>query len=483
MAPAFPLSTMPGKLHPVVLCGGAGSRLWPMSRQLLPKQFLPLVSEKSLLQDTVLRAARVAGAAAPVVVSNHEHRFLVAEQLQEAGVKPGALILEPAGRNTAPAVTAAALHLRAADPDGLMLVLASDHAITDIDAFAAAVAEAARIARLGHLVTFGLTPTAPATGYGYIELGDALPGSLQGFRIRRFVEKPDLATAREYVASGRFLWNSGMFVFPVRLYLEELARLRPDILAATEAAVQRAARDLDFLRLDAAAFTACPAQSVDYAVMEKTGKGAVVKAEMGWSDVGSWSALWDLAAKDAGGNVARGDVELQDTAGSYIRADSRLVYVLGMKDVLVVETDDAVLVADRSRAEGVKDAVERLQKERRSEHVSHSRVYRPWGYYESVDAGPRFQVKRLMVKPGHALSLQRHRQRAEHWVVVSGKARVTRGDDVFDVAENESTYIPPMTKHRLENATTEPLLLVEVQSGSYLGEDDIERFEDRYDRS
>jgi mannose-1-phosphate guanylyltransferase/mannose-6-phosphate isomerase len=471
-----------GKLHPVILCGGAGTRLWPMSRRLLPKQYLPLVGERTMLQDTALRLAGLPECAAPLVVSNAEHRFLVAEQLKSVDVRPEVQILEPVGRNTAPAVAAAALHVAASDPDGVLLVLSSDHAITKVPAFHAAIDAAVRAAQKDFLVTFGIQPAHPATGYGYIEVGEAIPGEPGVARIARFVEKPDAAKAAQYLASGRFLWNSGMFVLRARRFLDELKRLRPDILAATEKAYAAAARDMDFLRLDAKAFEACPAESIDYAVMEKTPGGAVVRADIGWSDVGSWSALWELGEKDASRNVTRGDAHLHDTANSYVWAGSRLVYVLGLDGVLVVETDDAVLVGDRSRAQEVKDIVESLDAKKRSEHVSHSRVYRPWGYYESIDAGPRFQVKRLMVKPGEALSLQMHHHRAEHWVVVSGTARVTRGDEVLTISENESTYIPLGTKHRLENPGKVPLYLIEVQSGGYLGEDDIVRFEDRYKR-
>jgi mannose-1-phosphate guanylyltransferase/mannose-6-phosphate isomerase len=453
-----------------------------MSRRLLPKQFLPLVTERTLLQDTVLRLGALRECEKPIVISNNEHRFLVAEQLNELGVRPAVQILEPLGRNTAPAAAVAALHIRKDDPDGLLLVLPSDHAIADTAAFRDAVLAAQRAAEKGLLVTFGIRPTHPATGYGYIEQGEPLAGDARTFRIRRFVEKPDARKASEYLASGGFLWNSGMFVFSVRRFLEELGRLRPDILAAAEKTLAGAVRDLDFLRLDAKAFEACPADSIDYAVMEKTSAGAVVSADIGWSDVGSWSALWEIGKKDGLGNVTRGDAQLHDASGCYLWAGSRLVYLLGVKDLLVVETDDAVLVGERSRAQEVKDIVERLDQKRRSEHVSHTRVYRPWGYFESIDAGERFQVKRIMVKPGEALSLQMHRQRAEHWVVVSGRAHITRGDKVFDLAENESTFIPLGTKHRLENATDEPLYLIEVQSGSYLGEDDIVRFEDRYRR-
>jgi mannose-1-phosphate guanylyltransferase / mannose-6-phosphate isomerase len=473
---------MAARIHPVILSGGSGTRLWPMSRRSLPKQFLPLVGERTMLQETVRRVSGVAGCAAPIVVSHTDHRFIVAEQLQALGVRPDVQILEPAGRNTAPAVAVAALHASRAEPDAILLVLPSDHIIVNEAAFRDAVAAAARAARRGLLVTFGIQPSHPDTGFGYIELGDALPGEREAFAIRRFVEKPPLDKARAFVESGRFVWNSGMFVLGARRYLEELGRLRPAILAAATKALDTAGKDLDFLRLDKDAFLASPSESIDYAVMEQTAAGAVVRADLGWNDVGSWSALWQVGAKDADGNLVRGDVELHDAAGCYLRADSRLVYALGVRDLVVVETDDAVLVADRARTQEVKDAVEKLDRGKRTEHVTHTRVYRPWGYYESVDAGPRFQVKRIMVKPKQALSLQMHQMRAEHWVVVSGVARVTRGEEVFDLRENESTYIPLGVKHRLENASDVPLYLIEVQSGSYLGEDDIVRFEDRYKR-
>ena len=466
---------------PVILCGGAGSRLWPMSRRLLPKQFLPLVTERSLLQDTALRARGIAGAGAPIVVTNAEHRFLVGDQLAELGVAPAAVLLEPEGRNTAPAVAAAALFAMRADPEAVLLVQPADHRIGDERAFRAAVGEAVTQARQGFLVTFGVPPTEPATGYGYIEAGEPLGG--EAFRVRRFVEKPPLERAREFLAQGGFYWNSGMFVFQAKRYLEELGRTRPEILAAARAALEHAVRDLDFLRLDAKAFAASPADSVDYAVMERTSHGAMVRADMQWSDVGSWDALWEAGAKDGGGNVARGDVALGDARGCYVLASDRHISLLGAQDLVVVETDDAVLVAARSRAQDVKEIVERLDRAQRTEHVSHTRVHRPWGYYEGVDAGPGFQVKRLMVKPGHRISLQRHRRRAEHWVVVSGVARVTRDDEVIELKPNQSTYIPAGMRHRLENAGAEPLLIVEVQSGDYLGEDDIERFEDSYNRS
>ena len=471
---------MSSSIVPVILCGGSGSRLWPMSRRLLPKQFLPLAGQHTLFQDTALRTRGLSGAGAPIVVTNAEQRFLAADQLAEIGAAPRALLLEPVGRNTAPAVAAAALAAVREDPSAVLLVQPSDHVIGDVAAFHAAVTQAAAAARDGYLVTFGITPTEPATGYGYIEAGEPIAGDV--FRVRRFVEKPNADKARAFLAQGGFYWNSGMFVFRAARYLEELERLRPEILAAVRAATEKAAPDLGFVRLDADAFAASPADSVDYAVMERTAAGAMVRASMRWSDVGSWSALWEASEKDAAQNVTRGDVELRDASGCYVHADGRHVSVLGARDLVVVETRDAILVAAKDRAQDVKDVVEGLDRAKRSEHVSHSRVRRPWGYYEGVDAGPGFQVKRLMVKPGHKLSLQLHHKRAEHWVVVSGTARVTRGEEVFDLARNQSTYIPVGTKHRLENASTEPLLIVEVQSGDYLGEDDIVRLEDSYNR-
>ena len=468
------------RIVPVILAGGSGSRLWPMSRKLLPKQFLPLVGEKTLFQETVLRVREFAECDAPVVIANSEHRFLAAEQLQAIGVKPRALILEPVGRSTAPAIAAAALHVERDDPGAVLLVLPSDHLIRDLDAFHRTIRLALAPAAGGHLVTFGVPPTHPATGYGYIEAGESIGES--AYRIRRFVEKPTLDKAQSFLAQGGYLWNSGMFVFGAGRFLEELQSLRADVADSVRLALKDAARDLDFLRLSDAAFAACPSVSVDYGVMERTRAGAVVRAAMDWSDAGSWSALWEVGAKDAAQNVTRGDVELRDVRGSYVLADTRHVSLLGVSDLLVVETGDAVLVAARSRAEEVKEVVEGLARGNRSEHISHARVYRPWGYYESVDAGEQFQVKRLMIKPGHALSLQLHRLRAEHWVVVSGTARVTRGDESFLLERNQSTYIPVNVKHRLENPTQEPLLVGEVQSGAYLGEDDIVRFEDNYGR-
>jgi mannose-1-phosphate guanylyltransferase/mannose-6-phosphate isomerase len=468
-------------VYPVVLCGGSGSRLWPMSRRLLPKQFLPLVSERTLFQDTLLRLNGIEPIRAPIVVSNDEHRFLVAEQMREIGIEPEVQMLEPVGRNTAPAVAVVAHYLESRDPESCILVLPSDHLVGNVASFHAVVGAALPLAARGLLVTFGIKPQRPETGYGYIEGGDPIPGS-HGIAVRRFVEKPDLESARSYVASGRFYWNSGMFAFKPRRFVEELERFRPDIAAAARVALESGTRDLDFLRLDSAAFLSCPSESIDFAVMERTTGSAMVPADIGWSDVGSWTALWEVAERDSTNNVSHGDVDLRDASGCYVRAEHRMVAALGVRDLIIVETNDAVLVADMARAQEVREVVERLDRQARTEHVSHSRVYRPWGYYEGIDAGQRFQVKRIMVKPGEALSLQMHHHRAEHWIVVSGTARVFRGEEEYFLSENESTYIPIGTKHRLENPGKVPLFLIEVQSGGYLGEDDIVRFEDRYRR-
>lgn len=470
-------------LHPVILCGGSGTRLWPLSRAMLPKQFLPLAGERTMIQETALRLAGMPDAAPPVVVSHFEQRFLAAEQLREVGVSSALHLLEPEAKNTAPAIAAAALCVAKADPEGLLLVLPSDHAIRDVPKFHAAVQRAVSLARQGRLVTFGMVPTEPATGYGYIQRGAAETGVAQAFRVAQFVEKPDAQRAQRFLDGGEHYWNSGMFLFGARRFIEELGKHRPGMLAAVERAVAKATRDLDFLRLDAAAFSECKAESVDYAVMELTRDASVVAAEFGWSDVGSWSALWALQPKDAQGNSIRGDVYLDRTTGCYVRAESRLVAAVGVKDLVIVETDDAVLVASKERAQDVKLAVEHLKASHREEHLTHSRVYRPWGYFESLDEGKGFQVKRLMVKPGAKISLQRHRRRAEHWVVVSGNARVTRDGEEILLGANQSTYIPLGTKHRLENAGNEPLFVIEVQSGDYLGEDDIERFADDYSRT
>jgi mannose-1-phosphate guanylyltransferase/mannose-6-phosphate isomerase len=449
----------------------------------MPKQLLPLVTDKTMLQETALRVRGWPGVMAPLVVCGNEHRFLVAEQLRAVGINPHGILLEPAGRNTAPAVAAAARYLQAQDPEAVMLVLPADHVIEKNDAFRMAVERAAAQVGQGALATFGIVPGAPETGYGYIRRGEPLPGCDDCYKIDRFVEKPDRDTAATFVADGGFYWNSGMFMFRADRFLAEIEKHAPEIAQAASAAVQAAYSDLDFCRLDEAAFAASPSDSIDYAVMEHTRDGIVVAADIGWSDVGSWSALADVQAKDANGNAVRGDVYLDSTSNSLVRAESRIVAVVGVKDLVVVETRDAVLVAHKDQVQRVKNVVDHLKGSERTEHLYHTRVYRPWGYYEGIDAGDRFQVKRITVKPGEKLSLQMHHHRAEHWIVVSGTARVTCGDKVTLLAENESTYIPIGMTHRLENPGKLPLHLIEVQSGSYLGEDDIVRFEDVYQRA
>ncbi|MEW5788034.1 MAG: mannose-1-phosphate guanylyltransferase/mannose-6-phosphate isomerase [Pseudomonadota bacterium] len=469
-------------LYPVILSGGSGTRLWPLSRAALPKQLLPLAGDRTMLQETVVRLKGLEGQGAPLVICNNEHRFLIAEQMREIGVDPLGIFLEPVGRNTAPAAAVAALTLLSKDPDAVMLLLPADHLIGDVPAFHAAVAEGMKAVVQGRLVTFGIVPDSPHTGYGYIQRGDALDGTAAR-QVARFVEKPDAARAAEFLASGDYFWNSGMFLFSARQFADELARLRPDILAACQRALEAGEHDLDFCRLDKAAFADCPSDSIDYAVMEKTANAAVVPADIGWNDIGAWSALWDVGAKDGAGNVARGDVYLDGVNNSYVRAESRMVAAIGVDNLLIVETADAVLVADKNRAQDVKKVVDYLKQAGRSEHEFHTRVFRPWGWYEGIDMGDRFQVKRIMVKPGQKLSLQMHHHRAEHWIVVSGTALVTRDGHEELLTENQSTYIPLGTTHRLENPGKMPLHLIEVQSGSYLGEDDIVRFEDVYKRS
>jgi mannose-1-phosphate guanylyltransferase/mannose-6-phosphate isomerase len=471
-------------LVPVVLSGGSGTRLWPLSRELYPKQLLPLVGERTMLQETVARVRGVENLAAPILVCNESHRFMVAEQMQSVGVKPLAIVLEPMGRNTAPAVAVAAmlaleLKDKLNDADPVLLVLPADHVIADTDAFREAVRLGLAAAQSGKLVTFGVVPARAETGYGYIQRG---AGAGPVFPIARFVEKPDAQTAARYVEAGEFYWNSGMFMFRAGTYLAELRRTQPAMLEACERALAGAQHDLDFTRLAKDAFEACPSDSIDYAVMEKTKAGVVLALDAGWSDVGSWSALRDALPVDGNGNVVAGDVIAEDTSGCYLQSTSRLVGTVGLRDHVVVETKDAVLVAPRDRVQDVKQLVQTLKMQGRYETSLHREVFRPWGSYDSIDHGDRFQVKRLIVKPGATLSLQLHHHRAEHWVVVSGTARITRGDEQFLLGENESTFIPVGTKHRIENPGMIPLHIIEVQSGPYLGEDDIVRFEDRYGR-
>ncbi len=474
-------------VHPVILSGGSGTRLWPMSRAQYPKQLLPLVSEHTLLQEAALRIADKAQFAAPLIIANDEHRFIVAEQLRLAGIAPRAIVLEPVGRNTAPACCIAAILLAATEPDALFLVMPSDHAITDLPAFKAAVARAAQVAAKGRLVTFGVTASRPDTGYGYIKRGKALPGAEGAFEVAGFVEKPDRARAEAYLKSGDYSWNSGLFLFPAALLLQEVRRLQPEMVAACMTAFDKAKRDLDFLRLDRHAFAVAANNSIDYAVMEHTPHAAVVPVEMGWSDVGTWDALWQIGAKDGAGNVLigtkPGDVVADETRNSYLRTESGLLAVLGVEDLVVVATADAVLVTRRDRAQDIKQLVAKLERDGRSELATHLLTHRPWGTYRSIHNGARVQVKHIMVKPGGILSLQMHHHRAEHWVVVTGTARVIKGNEELILHENESTFIPMGTRHRLENPGKIPLHLIEVQSGSYLGEDDIVRFEDTYGRA
>jgi mannose-1-phosphate guanylyltransferase/mannose-6-phosphate isomerase len=467
---------------PIVLSGGSGSRLWPLSRTLLPKQLLPLLGSGTMIQQTVQRLQGIPGIMPAVLVCNQEHRFMVAEQMREIGAPVDAIFLEPIGRNTAPAVAIAALHLKALAFDGVMLVLPADHSIGDVPAFHAAVAAAAEAAVAGWLAAFGIRPTAAETGFGYIRAGERAAG-LAARRVAAFVEKPDAAKATSFVASGDYFWNSGMFAFRPSVFLAELEKYRPDILSAARATLADMQRDLDFFRLGEKTLAACPAESIDYAVMEKTDKAVVIPVSMEWSDIGSWASLWAESARDESGNALLGDVLALDVKGSYLRAESRMLAVLGVENLIVVETADALLVAHRDRAQDVKLLVAALEKQGRSEVSSHQRVYRPWGWYEGVDAAERFLVKRIMVKPGQRLSLQKHHHRAEHWIVVSGTARVTCDGKEMLVSENESTYIPLGVVHRLENPGKIPLHLIEVQSGSYLGEDDIERLQDDYRRS
>lgn len=479
-------------IQPVILCGGSGTRLWPLSREQYPKQLLCLNGERTMLQATALRLGGFPLAAgdllaAPILVGNEEYRFLIAEQLRQVGVDHPTLLLEPCGRNTAPALTLAALAALEDGLDPVLVIMPADHVIQDEDAFRLAVGQGATLAEQGKLVTFGIQPTAAETGYGYIKQGEALADG--ACVVEQFVEKPDAETAEAYLASGGYLWNGGIFVIKASLWLAKMEACRPDIARACRLAYQGRQQDHDFLRPEKTAFANCPADSIDYAVMERlarldanTGEVVVVPLAARWSDVGAWSALWEIGDKDAGGNVLTGDVLTVDTHNTLVIAEDRLVACVGLRDVVIVETPDAILVANRGEIQKVKEVVGQLKTLKRTESSSHRKVFRPWGWYDSIDFGQRFQVKHIVVNPGASLSLQMHHHRAEHWVVVSGTAKVTRGEETLLVSENQSTYIPLGTLHRLENPGRLPLEMIEVQSGSYLGEDDIVRFEDIYGR-
>jgi mannose-1-phosphate guanylyltransferase/mannose-6-phosphate isomerase len=470
-------------IHPVILSGGSGTRLWPMSRALYPKQFLNLLGRDSLMQQTVCRVTEDARFASPLLVANEEHRFIIAEQLREINITPRALLLEPVGRNTAPAACVAALELTRDEPDPLMLVMPSDHAIGALDAFFSAVDTAAAAARAGALVSFGIAPERAETGYGYIRRGRPLDAVDGVFAVAEFVEKPGPEQAQVYLASGEYLWNSGIFLFPARLYIDELERLRPDMVEACRRAIAAAQRDCDFVRLAKEPFSACSGDSIDYTVMEHTNRAGVVPVSMGWSDVGSWDALWEMSEKDPLGNSVKGNVMAEDTRNCYLRSEAALVAAIGIEDLVVVATDDAIMVAPRNRTQEVKNLVTRLVRDRRAEVDAMPTVHRPWGSFKSLHNGHRVQVKHILVKPGGKLSLQMHHHRAEHWVVVQGTAKILRGKEEMILTEDQSTYIPLGTAHRLENPGKIPLHLIEVQSGSYLGEDDIVRFDDSYGRN
>lgn len=466
-------------LLPVILAGGSGTRLWPLSRQLYPKQFHALVGENTMLQETIQRLDGL-NCAQPLLICNEEHRFLAAEQLRVIGHDDTTILLEPQARNTAPAIALAALAAMRDGDDPIMLVLAADHHIQDVSAFQQAVRTALPLAEAGKLVTFGIVPAGPETGYGYIRRGGEVGEG--AFAVAAFAEKPDRETAQSYVSSGEYYWNSGMFMFRASRYLDELRTHRPDIAAACEKAMATTGSDLQFLRVDAAAFADCPSDSIDYAVMERTGEAAVVPLDAAWSDIGSWSALLAAQKQDENGNSFTGDVVARETRNTLARSDSRLVALVGVEDLIVVETKDALLIAHKDKVQDVKHVVESVKAAGRSEHLNHREVYRPWGHYDSVDVGARHQVKRITVKPGAKLSVQLHHHRAEHWVVVRGTAKVLKGDKTVLLGENESIYIPLGEVHALENPGMIPLELIEVQSGGYLGEDDIVRLEDRYGR-
>jgi len=471
---------------PVILSGGSGTRLWPLSRAMRPKQLLSLVSDSTMIQDTVSRLSGIEHLAPPIIVCNEEHRFMIAEQMREIGIDPSAIILEPFGRNTAPAVAVSAIKANEiadqAGEDAIILVLPADHVIQNIKAFHKAVETGYQAALDNKLVTFGIIPGSPEIGYGYIKAGNATVNNAGVFQVERFVEKPDKQTAESYIKQGSYYWNSGMFMFKASEYLNELEQFNKDMLTASKEALEQGASDLDFIRLNKDFFEKCPGDSIDYAVMEKTRHAVVVPVDIGWNDIGSWTALWEVGESDVNGNVTQGDVCVIDCENSYIHSGTRLVASIGVNDHIIVETADAVLVAHKGAAQNVKDIVDELKATKREEALVPHKVYRPWGTYECIDCESRFQAKRIMVKPGARLSLQLHHHRAEHWIIVQGTAKVTCGDKEFIMSENESTYIPLGEKHRLENTGKIPLELIEVQTGSYLGEDDIVRFDDVYGR-
>lgn len=472
------------RIWPIVLSGGSGTRLWPLSRSLYPKQLLPLVDSETMMQATVRRVTDGKRFHPPVLVANEEHRFIIAEQLRQAKCEPKAIILEPEGRNTAPAIALAARLVHEQDPEGILLVMPSDHVIQDTAAFSTAIEAAVAVARSrSALLTFGIRPNRPETGYGYIHCGAPVDGHNDVHLVDRFVEKPDLATAESYLAEGTYVWNSGIFLFKAADFLEDLGEFEPEMASSADAAIANGRWDGIFFRPDKDAFSRSPANSIDYAVMERTRRAAVVPVDMGWSDVGSWTALWEVSPKDPAGNALFGDVLMEDVANCYVRTDGPAVALAGVENLIVVATPDAVLVTCRDRSQDVKAIVDQLKAGDRDEHRVHTVVHRPWGTYQTTDRGDRFQTKRIVVKPGEKLSLQKHHHRAEHWIVVQGTARVTRGEEVIDLHENESTFIPFGMVHRLENPGKIPLHLIEVQSGSYLGEDDIVRFEDSYGRN
>jgi mannose-1-phosphate guanylyltransferase/mannose-6-phosphate isomerase len=481
------LGVTPTMIQPVILCGGSGTRLWPLSREHHPKPLHALNGERTLLQETGARCRGLTATVEPLVICNEAHRFMVADQLRRVGARPKAILLEPQGRGTAPALTLAAVHAVTAD-DPVLLVMPSDHVIARTEAFERAVERGAALARQGHLVIFGVPPSGAETAYGYVRAGRPLGKDDAACFVEDFVEKPDAATAQAYARDRSYLWNAGIVAVRASVWIDAIGNCRRDILAACERAYRAGRRDGEFLRVDAPAFAACPADSIDYAVLERLAQSAhaleafVVRMDAGWSDVGAWDALWQIEKKDAGGNVARGDVHLADTRNALVLAQHRMVACVGLDDVVVVETPDAVMVARKDKAQAVGRLAAELKSRGRSECLAHRKVHRPWGTYDSIERGERFQVKRIVVEPGAALSLQLHYHRAEHWVVVRGTARVVRGEESFLLTENESTYIPPGTRHRLENPGRLPLEIIEVQSGSYLGEDDIVRFEDAYGR-